>query len=77
MPPVVLLPECRATFAAFADLMDKLGDTMAETYAGRTGRSKQEITAMMEAENLGWMAMSVRLTASQMRLYPRLRNGPN
>ncbi|EPW5990316.1 ClpP-like prohead protease/major capsid protein fusion protein [Escherichia coli] len=34
----------------FADLMDKLGDTMAETYAGRTGRSKQEITAMMEAE---------------------------
>ncbi len=47
--------------------MDKLGDTMAETYAGRTGRSKQEITAMMEAET-GWMAMSVRLTASQMRL---------
>lgn len=37
----------------FADLMDKLGDTMAETYAGRTGRSKQEITAMMEAET--WM----------------------
>lgn len=33
--------------------MDKLGDTMAETYAGRTGRSKQEITAMMEAET--WM----------------------
>lgn len=37
----------------FADLMDKLGDTMAETYAGRTGRSKQEITSMMEAET--WM----------------------
>ncbi|EFI0266475.1 ClpP-like prohead protease/major capsid protein fusion protein [Escherichia coli] len=37
----------------FADLMDKLGDTMAETYAGRTGKSKQEITAMMEAET--WM----------------------
>lgn len=37
----------------FADLMDKLGDTMAETYAGRTRRSKQEITAMMEAET--WM----------------------
>lgn len=37
----------------FADLMDKMGDTMAETYAGRTGKSKQEITAMMEAET--WM----------------------
>ena len=37
----------------FADLMDKLGDTMAETYAGITGRSKQEITSMMEAET--WM----------------------
>ncbi|EHZ3649865.1 Clp protease ClpP [Escherichia coli] len=44
----------------FADLMDKLGDTMAETYAGRTGRSKQEITAMMSLFDMAQASLTHR-----------------
>lgn len=38
---------------AFADVLDKINGTMVGTYAGKTGKSDDEISAMLDAET--WM----------------------